>query len=73
MDQIKAGGKESKMATYEPHSGKAIVSLGRKEALAQFSCTTVIGIVPGLIKSRDLFVGKTRRQMGLDSHHVVHL
>lgn len=59
-------GKESKMATYEPGPVMAIVSLGRREAVAQFPFTTVIGIAPGYIKSRDLFVGKTRRQMGLE-------
>lgn len=65
-----SGGKESKMATYEPRSVKAYVSLGRREAVAQFPYTTVIGIAPGLIKSRDLFVGKTRKLLGLDPHIV---
>ncbi|XP_057464585.1 uncharacterized protein LOC130754390 [Actinidia eriantha] len=64
------GGKESKMANYEPSSVKAIVSLGRREAVAQIPLTTTIGIVPGLIKSNDLFVGKTRKQMGLDPRIV---
>ncbi|PSS03118.1 Apoptosis-inducing factor B like [Actinidia chinensis var. chinensis] len=64
------GGKESKMANYEPSSVKAIVSLGRREAVAQIPLTTTIGIVPGLIKSKDLFVGKTRKQMGLDPRIV---
>ncbi|OWM73624.1 apoptosis-inducing factor 2-like [Punica granatum] len=59
------GGTESKMAVYEPRSAKTIVSLGRRDAVAQFSYTTIIGLVPGLIKSRDLFVGKTRKLMGL--------
>ncbi|KAG2670664.1 hypothetical protein I3843_14G095100 [Carya illinoinensis] len=68
---LMTGGKESKMAIYEPRSVKAIVSLGRQDAVAQFPLTTIIGIVPGMIKSRDLFVGKTRKQMGLDPH-VVH-
>ena len=59
------------MATYEPpRSIKAIVSLGRREAVAQLSFTTTIGHVPGLIKSRDLFVGKTRKRLGLDPHIV---
>ncbi|XP_038713388.1 LOW QUALITY PROTEIN: ferroptosis suppressor protein 1-like [Tripterygium wilfordii] len=63
-----AGGKESKMATYKASSsGLAIVSLGRKEAVAQFPFTTMIGCIPGMIKSRDLFVGKTRKKMGLEA------
>ncbi|RDY08003.1 Apoptosis-inducing factor-like A [Mucuna pruriens] len=60
------GRRECKMETYKPHSALAIVSLGRKEAVAQFPFLTVIGRIPGLIKSRDLFVGKTRKQMGLN-------
>ncbi|KAI8573421.1 hypothetical protein RHMOL_Rhmol01G0276200 [Rhododendron molle] len=66
-----AGGRQSKMAAYEPRSSaKAFVSLGRREAVAQFPLTTVIGVAPGLIKSRDLFVGKTRKHLGLDPHIV---
>ncbi|KAK2969125.1 hypothetical protein RJ640_017240 [Escallonia rubra] len=66
-----SGGNESKMATYETSSIKAIVSLGRQDAVAQFPFTTMIGLIPGLIKSKDLFVGKTRKTMGLDPH-IVH-
>ena len=62
---LMAGGKESKMSTYEPGSSIALVSLGRKDAVAQFPFTTVSGFVPGLLKSGDLFVGRTRKQMGL--------
>lgn len=54
------------MATYKPGSAIALVSLGRKEAVAQFPLVTVIGCVPGRIKSGDLFVGKTRKQLGLN-------
>ncbi|GMP99111.1 hypothetical protein CsSME_00046725 [Camellia sinensis var. sinensis] len=62
------GGKETKMASYhQAHSAIALVTLGRKEAVAQLPFTTLIGHIPGLIKSRDLFVGKTRKQMGLSS------
>lgn len=70
---LMGGGKESKMATYEPQSMKAIVSvsLGRREAVAQLPFTTTIGHIPGMIKSRDLFVGKTRKRIGLDPH-IVH-
>ncbi|KAK8479625.1 hypothetical protein V6N13_030942 [Hibiscus sabdariffa] len=60
------GGKESKMAKYEPSSSAiAMVSLGRKDAVAQFPFTTVSGRIPGLLKSGDLFVGRTRKLMGL--------
>ncbi|XP_009602063.1 uncharacterized protein [Nicotiana tomentosiformis] len=62
---LMSGGKESKLSTYEPKSPKIIVSLGRQDAVAQFSFTTIIGLVPGMIKSKDLFVGKTRKKMGL--------
>lgn len=67
---LMAGEKESKMATYKSHSVKVIVSLGRQDAVAQFPFTTLIGLIPGLIKSKDLFVGKTRKAMGLDPHFV---
>ncbi|WMV56269.1 hypothetical protein MTR67_049654 [Solanum verrucosum] len=63
---LMSGGKESKLAIYEPRpSAKIIVSLGRQDAVAQFSFTTIIGLVPGMIKSKDLYVGKTRKKMGL--------
>lgn len=59
------GANESKFATYKPGPQVAIVSLGRKEAVAQFPLVTVSGCIPGLIKSGDLFVGKTRKELGL--------
>ncbi|KAJ0577089.1 putative NADH:ubiquinone reductase (non-electrogenic) [Helianthus annuus] len=60
------GGDEGKMVKYSPAtSAMAIVSLGRREALAYIRCVTMIGRIPGLIKSKDLFVGKTRKQLGL--------
>lgn len=62
------GGNESKMSAYKLSSAKAIVSLGRHDAVAQLPLTTVIGLIPGLIKSKDLFVGKTRKELDLDSH-----
>lgn len=64
------GGKESKMSVYKPNSIKVIVSLGRHDAVAQHPLTTLIGLVPGLIKSKDLYVGKTRKQLGLDPRQV---
>ncbi|KAL3616058.1 hypothetical protein CASFOL_040352 [Castilleja foliolosa] len=67
---LMTGGKENKMASYKPHPQKVIVSLGRQDAVAQFPLTTLIGLVPGLIKSKDLFVGKTRKQLGVDPRVV---
>ncbi|KAK4798937.1 hypothetical protein SAY86_024302 [Trapa natans] len=60
------GGKETRLAAYKPGSALAIVSLGRKEAVAQFPFMTTIGCLPGKIKSGDLFVGKTRKGLGLN-------
>ncbi|CAL9083656.1 unnamed protein product [Musa textilis] len=61
------GTKENKLAKYKPASAMAIVSLGRKEGVAQFPFATMIGCLPGLIKSKDLFVGNTRKTLGLVS------
>lgn len=59
-------GKEIKMESYSPESkAMAMVSLGRKQAVAQFSFTTISGILPAFLKSRDLFVGKARKHLGL--------
>ncbi|CAN1247602.1 Apoptosis-inducing factor homolog A [Linum perenne] len=66
------GERECRMSKYKPGSEIAIVSLGRREAVAQFPFTTVSGILPGLLKSGDLFVGKTRKLMGLDPNVVDH-
>ncbi|CAN6872057.1 unnamed protein product, partial [Brassica oleracea] len=60
-----SGGKRKKLSTYKPGSEIAIVSLGRKDSVAQFPFVTVVGCLPGLIKSKDLFVGKTRKARGL--------
>ncbi|KAK7404867.1 hypothetical protein VNO78_05888 [Psophocarpus tetragonolobus] len=62
------GGRECsqcRMETYKPQFVMAIVSLGRREAVAQLPLLTIIGRVPGFLKSGDLFVGRTRKQMGL--------
>ncbi|KAG9149106.1 hypothetical protein Leryth_010699 [Lithospermum erythrorhizon] len=64
------GGGDTKLATYEPQPIKVMVSLGRRDAVAQFTFTTTMGLLPGLIKSKDLFVGKTRKQLGLDPRNV---
>lgn len=61
------GTKENKLAKYKAASPMAIVSLGRKEGVAQLPFATMIGCLPGLIKSKDLFVGRTRKTLGLVS------
>ncbi|XP_041995170.1 apoptosis-inducing factor homolog B-like [Salvia splendens] len=66
------GGQERKMAIYKARPGKIIVSLGRQDAVAQFQYSTWIGLVPGMIKSKDLFVWKTRKKLGLDPRIVDH-
>ncbi|XP_059431137.1 uncharacterized protein LOC132164619 [Corylus avellana] len=66
---LMTGGNESKMATYKPSSAVvAIISLGRRDAVAQLPFGTIIGRLPGWIKSGDLVVGRTRKQMGLQPH-----
>lgn len=60
------GGKENKLGVYKAQPTIAIVSLGRKHGVAQFPFLTLLGRLPGLIKSGDLFVGKTRKDLGLE-------
>ncbi|CAN8252542.1 unnamed protein product [Cochlearia groenlandica] len=60
------GKKKKRMSTYKTGPEIAIVSLGRKDSVAQFPFVTVVGCLPGLIKSKDLFVGKTRKARGLN-------
>ncbi|KAG9146766.1 hypothetical protein Leryth_005084 [Lithospermum erythrorhizon] len=57
-------GKE-KLDTYKSGSQMAIVSLGRSEAVAQIKGATMIGRIPGKMKSGDLYVNKTRKTLGL--------
>ncbi|PKU69599.1 apoptosis-inducing factor homolog B [Dendrobium catenatum] len=61
------GAPEKKLATYKASPPIALVSLGRKEGVAQFPFVTLSGCLPGKIKSKDLFVGKTRKALGLKS------
>ncbi|KAI3990337.1 hypothetical protein MKX01_037676 [Papaver californicum] len=61
------GGNENKMATYEASPDMAVVSLGRKDAVMQSPMSTMIGRIPGFVKSSDQFVGKTRRLMGIEA------
>ncbi|XP_028797377.1 apoptosis-inducing factor homolog A-like [Neltuma alba] len=59
-------GKDKKLGEYKARPAVAIVSLGRKQGLAQFPFMTVLGRFPGIIKSGDLFVSKTRKDLGLE-------
>ncbi|KAH0465083.1 hypothetical protein IEQ34_005186 [Dendrobium chrysotoxum] len=61
------GAPENKLATYKASPPIALVSLGRKEGVAQLPFATLFGCLPGKIKSKDLFVGKTRKALGLKS------
>lgn len=64
----KADTATPKLAVYKPlESPFGIVSLGRYEAVAQLPIVTIVGRLPGMIKSKDLFVGKTRSELGLHS------
>lgn len=63
---IQGGAKERKLGTYKAQPAISIVSLGRKHGVAQFPFMTIVGRLPGLIKSGDLFVGKTRKGLGLE-------
>ena len=65
---IEGGGKERKLGTYKAQPPMSIVSLGRKHGVAQFPFMTVLGRFPGMIKSGDLFVGKTRKELGLEAN-----
>ncbi|XP_009418551.2 uncharacterized protein LOC103998722 [Musa acuminata AAA Group] len=73
MKLLLRGGKEEKMAVYKPRSAAAaaaapaVVSSGRRQAVAQFPFTTVSGYIPGLFKSKDLYVGWNRRKLGLET------
>ncbi|KAL0922133.1 hypothetical protein M5K25_006095 [Dendrobium thyrsiflorum] len=67
LQVLMRGAPEKKLEIYTPSPPIAMVSLGRKEAVAQFPFGTLFGWVPGMIKSKDLFVGKTRKTLGLKS------
>ncbi|CAL0329010.1 unnamed protein product [Lupinus luteus] len=62
------GSKEPKLGTYKVQAPISIVSLGRKIGVAQFPFMTILGRFPGIIKSGDLFVGKTRKGLGLEAN-----
>ncbi|KAL2629762.1 hypothetical protein R1flu_014448 [Riccia fluitans] len=55
-----------KLSTYKPlNTPLGIVSLGRVLAVSQMPFGTILGRLAGLLKSKDLFVGKTREALGL--------
>ncbi|KAJ4763401.1 Apoptosis-inducing factor [Rhynchospora pubera] len=60
------GEKESSLAPYKPGSTMIFVSLGRKSGVGQLPFMTISGCFPGMIKSKDLFIGWTRKLMGVD-------
>ncbi|XP_020102383.1 apoptosis-inducing factor 2-like [Ananas comosus] len=59
------GAKETKIVAYKAGSVFAVISLGRKSAVAQFPFATISGRVAAMTKSKDLFVAWTRKTMGL--------
>ncbi|XP_074310786.1 uncharacterized protein LOC141646747 [Silene latifolia] len=61
------GENEEKLGAYKASKPLAFVSLGKKDGVAQINGFTIHGCLVGLIKSRDLFVGKTRKSFGLQS------
>ncbi|PWA36822.1 Pyridine nucleotide-disulfide oxidoreductase, FAD/NAD(P)-binding domain-containing protein [Artemisia annua] len=66
------GCKESELvSTYKLSAAKGTVTLGSDSVVAQSTLNTMMGRIPGLITSKDLFVGKTRNELDVDSH-VVH-
>ncbi|XP_042423113.1 apoptosis-inducing factor homolog B-like [Zingiber officinale] len=58
-------GKEVKLGKYKPSVAIAMVSLGKKDAVAQLPFTTMSGFLPGLIKTREVFLRKTRKLLSV--------
>lgn len=63
---ISLKGSNRKLKVYKTAPPMGIVSLGRNAGVAQLPFGTFIGCLPGRIKSRDLFVEKTRKGLGID-------
>jgi len=58
--------KASELAVYKPLTSPfGIVSLGRYEGVAQLPIMTIVGRLPGKLKSKDLFVNKARTAFGV--------
>ncbi|XP_073126517.1 uncharacterized protein [Henckelia pumila] len=64
---LMSGRNKTKLSTYKPGPAAAIVSLGRREGIMQIYCLTLSGRIPGMMKSGDLFVTKSRKERGLRS------
>lgn len=59
---------DSALNVYKPLAKPmGIVSLGRHVGVAQLPFGTILGCLPGMLKSKDLFIGKTRKGLGLKS------
>ncbi|KAL3616395.1 hypothetical protein CASFOL_039785 [Castilleja foliolosa] len=68
VNEGRKGESESKLCSYKPASPQAIVSLGRREGVAQILGLTFVGQIPGMLKSGDMFVGRTRKALGLNAN-----
>ena len=64
---IKSPDANVKLKAYKPLANPmGLVSLGRHIAVAELpGVGAIIGWIPGKLKSKDLFVGKTRKGLGL--------
>ncbi|KAK6933575.1 FAD/NAD(P)-binding domain [Dillenia turbinata] len=62
-------GKESKMSRYKSAPARVIISLGTRGSVAELPLLTIFSCFPGSRKSKDLLVGKTRKQLGLKPDH----
>lgn len=63
---LMSGQSEKRLSEYKPAQPTALVSLGRREGVVQLPFITFGGRLPGMLKSGDLFVGKTRKDLGLN-------
>ncbi|XP_073314884.1 uncharacterized protein [Primulina huaijiensis] len=64
---LMSGGNITNLSTYAPAPPAAIVSLGRRDGILRYRCLTLSGRIPAMIKSGDMFVTKSRRELGLSS------
>eukprot|EP01018_Ginkgo_biloba_P037512 Gb_24737 [translate_table: standard] len=68
MMLLKGPNSKKKVSTYKASSAMGIVSLGRVDAVAQFPFNiTMVGWIPGKLKSKHLFIEKTRQGLGVKS------
>lgn len=66
INLIMKKGSLANLTSYKPASAITVVSLGRKNGVAQLPFMTVSGRLPTMFKSKDLFLGWTRKVMGLN-------